>query len=106
MAEQSFEKALEELEKIVEKLEEGGGSLDDSLKFFERGVKLSRFLRTELDRAEKKIEILLKDETGELKTVPFDQENEPPKELPAEKKKEQRKDSENSGETGSGTLPF
>lgn len=106
MAEQSFEKALEELEKIVKQLEEGGGSLDESLKFFERGVTLSRFLRAELDRAEKKIEILLKDETGELKAAPFDQDNEAPQDLPPDEKKAQRKDKKDPGETDNGTLPF
>jgi len=67
----SFEKALAELEKIVEKLEEGGLSLNESLALFEKGVKLSRYLREELQKAEKKVEILLKDEKGEMKTEPF-----------------------------------
>lgn len=68
----NFEKALTELEKIVEKLEEGNLSLDQSLSLFEDGVKLARFLRGELDKAEKKVEILLKEESGEIKKVPFD----------------------------------
>lgn len=67
----SFEKALTELEQIVDKLEKGGLSLNDSLAFFEKGVKLARFLRDELDRAEKKVEILLKDDKGGLKRAPF-----------------------------------
>jgi len=71
MTEKSFEKALADLEKIVEKMEEGGLSLNESLALFEKGVKLARFLRGELDRAEKKIEILLKDEKGEIKEEPF-----------------------------------
>lgn len=76
MKEQSFEKALEELENIVEKLEEGKLPLDESLAYFEKGVKLARFLRGELDKAEKKIEILLKDEKGEMKAEAFDMEEE------------------------------
>lgn len=71
MSEKSFEKSLAELEKIVEKMEEGGLSLNESLSLFERGVKLARFLREELDKAEKKISILLKDEKGEIKEEPF-----------------------------------
>lgn len=74
MAELSFEKALEELEGIVGKLEEGGLSLNASLTLFEKGVKLSRFLREELEKAEKKTEILLKDEKGEVKAEPFELE--------------------------------
>ncbi len=71
MTEKSFEKALADLEKIVKKMEEGGLSLNESLTLFENGVKLARFLRGELDKAEKKIEILLKDEKGDIKEEPF-----------------------------------
>ena len=72
MSESGFEKSLAELEDIVEKLEKGGLALNDSLKLFEKGVKLARFLREELEKAEKKIEILLKDEKGEVKEKAFD----------------------------------
>lgn len=68
----TFEKALAELEQIVGKLEKGGISLNESLALFEKGVKMSRFLKGELDKAERKVEILLKDEKGELKTEDFD----------------------------------
>ena len=68
----SFEKALEELEKTVEKLEGGGLSLNESLSLFEEGVKLARFLREELQKAEKKVEILLKDEKGQIKKEIFE----------------------------------
>jgi exodeoxyribonuclease VII small subunit len=71
MSEPSFEKALSELERIVEKLEKGGLALNESLGLFEKGVKLARFLRDELEKAEKKIGILLKDEKGEIKEEPF-----------------------------------
>jgi exodeoxyribonuclease VII small subunit len=67
----SFEKALADLEHIVDKLEKGGLALNESLALFEKGVKLARFLRDELDCAEKKVEILLKDEKGNLKRAPF-----------------------------------
>jgi exodeoxyribonuclease VII small subunit len=72
MAEQSFEKALAELESIVAKMEKGGLPLNESLSLFEKGVKLARFLRDELEKAEKKTEILLKDEQGQIKAEPFD----------------------------------
>jgi exodeoxyribonuclease VII small subunit len=72
MSDKSFEKALAELENIVEKMEKGGLPLNESLALFEKGVKLARFLREELGKAEKKINILLKDERGELKEEPFD----------------------------------
>jgi exodeoxyribonuclease VII small subunit len=46
--------------------------LNESLGLFEKGVKLARFLREELGKAEKKIDILLKDEKGEVKAEPFE----------------------------------
>jgi exodeoxyribonuclease VII small subunit len=72
----NFEKALADLEGIVEKLEKGGLSLNESLGLFEKGVKLARFLREELGKAEKKVEILLKDEKGEVRAEPFDLDRE------------------------------
>jgi exodeoxyribonuclease VII small subunit len=67
----NFEKALADLEGIVEKLEKGGLSLNESLGLFEKGVHLARFLRDELGKAEQKVEILLKDEKGDIKAQPF-----------------------------------
>lgn len=71
MAEQKFEDAFQKLEGIVKKLEEGNLSLEDSLKAFEEGVRLSRFCSKKLDEAEKKVEILLKDSNGRLVAKPF-----------------------------------
>ncbi len=69
----SFEKKLEQLENIVQSLEDGTSTLDQSLKAFEKGVNLSRVCQEELDKAEKKIEILLK-ENGEIKgKEPFEE---------------------------------
>ena len=76
MSEQSFEKALTELEDIVDKLEKGELALNESLALFEKGVKLAKFLRGELGKAEKKIDILLKDEEGEVKEAPFELDEE------------------------------
>jgi len=72
----SFEKALTDLESIVQKLEKGGLSLNESLALFEKGVKLAKYLREELGKAEKKVEILLKDEKGEVRKEPFDLDRE------------------------------
>ena len=70
--EMKFESALEKLEEIVKKLEGGDLSLDDSLKMFEEGVKLARVCSTRLAAAERRIEVLMKDETGKLAPVPFE----------------------------------
>lgn len=56
-----LEQTLEELEQLVEKLEEGEMPLDQALKEFERGIKLTRQCQTVLKDAEQKIEILLAD---------------------------------------------
>ena len=70
MAVEKFETALKKLEEVVRKLEGGELSLDESLKAFEEGVKLSRFLAKKLNEAERKVEILLADEKG-MTTEPF-----------------------------------
>ncbi len=68
MAEMKFEEALKNLEKIVEELESGNLSLDESLKKYEEGVKLSRFCHKGLQAAQKKIQVLTKKGEGwELK---------------------------------------
>lgn len=60
----TFESSLGELEKIVRQLEDGDLSLEESLKLFEDGVKLSRECQERLTQAERRIEVLLKDEKG------------------------------------------
>lgn len=69
--EPSFEQALERLEEIVRRLEESDLPLDDSLAVFEEGVRLSRLLHHKLEEAERKVEILLKNEAGAKVPVPF-----------------------------------
>ena len=76
MAEQKFEDAFQKLEAIVKKLEDGNLSLEESLKAFEEGVRLSRLCSKKLDEAEKKVEILLKDNEGHLVSKPFSLEEE------------------------------
>lgn len=67
-----FEDALQRLEQIVDQLEGGDLALDDSLKVFEEGVALARACAKYLEEAEKRIELLTKDESGLLKTEPFE----------------------------------
>jgi exodeoxyribonuclease VII small subunit len=71
MPKEKFEEALNKLEKIVSKLEEGDIPLEESLKLFEEGIRLSRFCNQKLDEAEKKVEILLKDKNGAVRPRPF-----------------------------------
>ncbi len=68
----SFEKNLKQLEELVQTLENGDSSLNESLKAFEKGIKLSRVCNNELNKAEQKVEILLKDESKESKKEKFD----------------------------------
>ena len=72
MAKKNFEKALADLENIVQRLDENDLSLDESLSLFEEGIKLSRFCSQKLDSVEDKIEILLRDDEGDLKKEPFE----------------------------------
>ena len=76
---QTFESSLGELEKIVRKLEDGELSLEESLKLFEDGVKLSRECQERLSQAERRIEILLKDSQGNpiLQEINAENLNEP-----------------------------
>ncbi|OEU53309.1 MAG: exodeoxyribonuclease VII small subunit [Desulfobacterales bacterium C00003106] len=66
MPKQNFENAMKRLEDIVRELESGEVSLEDSLKRFEEGIKLSRLCSKKLDAIEKKISILLQDEEKEV----------------------------------------
>ena len=71
----TFESAMEQLEQIVREIENGQLTLDTAIKKFEEGVKLSRFCSDKLDEAEKKIDVLLKNEAGKMKTVPFENDD-------------------------------
>ena len=71
MSDIKFEDALGRLEQIVDQLESGDLPLEKSLKVFEEGVALARRCAKYLEEAEKRIELLTKDEAGLLKTEPF-----------------------------------
>jgi exodeoxyribonuclease VII small subunit len=103
-----FEEAIERLQTIVEELEGGSLSLEDSIARYEEGVKLSRRLTQTLDEAEKRIERLSEDAGGEPFTEPMELEGGPggepkPLEKPArEPGKGERRDPRSSP----GELPF
>jgi exodeoxyribonuclease VII small subunit len=72
MSDIKFEDALQRLEQIVDQLESGDLPLEESLKVFEEGVALARRCSKYLEEAEKRIELLTKDESGLLRTEALD----------------------------------
>ena len=72
----NFETSLEELERIVRELEQGELTLEKSLELFEQGVKLSRECQERLNQAERRIEILMRDNQGRAVVRSFDPESE------------------------------
>jgi exodeoxyribonuclease VII small subunit len=66
-----FEESLKQLETIVGQLEKGDLPLEDSIKLFEEGIRLSAVCKEELDAAEGKVQILLKQRDGSMKAEPF-----------------------------------
>ncbi len=68
----NFETSLEELESIVQALENGNLTLEESLKTFERGITLTRQCQSSLHEAEQRVNILL-EENGETESHPFEQ---------------------------------
>jgi exodeoxyribonuclease VII small subunit len=68
-----FEAALEDLELVVEQLETGDLSLEDSLEAFEKGVGLVKYCNQKLDEVEKKVELLVKDKEGKLQLKAFEE---------------------------------
>ena len=71
----TFESSLEELERIVRELEQGELPLERSLELFEHGVKLSRECQDRLNQAERRIEILMRDNQGRPAVRAFEAEN-------------------------------
>jgi exodeoxyribonuclease VII small subunit len=77
MANLTFEKAMKKLEQIVRELESGDQPLEKAIKQFEEGVQLSKFCSEKLDETEKRVTLLLKDQTGNVFEKPFISEIEP-----------------------------
>ena len=73
-SDKNFEEKLEELEKIAMQIEDGKLSLEDSISKFEEGIKLSKECTKILDDAEKKINILLENEEGDMVESKFEEE--------------------------------
>lgn len=69
----SFEDNLAELESIAKKLENGDLNLDDAISAFEKGIKLSKECTKKLDEKEKKINILVQNENGEVEEENFEE---------------------------------
>ena len=72
-----FEEAMARLEQVVNALEGGNLSLDESLRAFEEGTGLLRFCSRRLEETERRIELLLQDEGGGLRAQPFRWDEEP-----------------------------
>ncbi len=68
----TFETSLEALEQIVRELERGDLPLEKSLELFEQGIRLSRECQERLNQAERRIEVLMRDNQGRPIVAPFD----------------------------------
>ena len=76
MAKKTFEQALEQLEQIVQDLESGDLPLEKAIKRFEEGIKLSKYCNAKLDESEKRITILMQNNSGNVSEVPFEANSE------------------------------
>ena len=74
MSDKSFEESLAELEKIATEIEKGDLGLEQAMSEFEKGIKHSKECSEKLDDAEKRINILVKNENGEMTEEEFEQE--------------------------------
>jgi exodeoxyribonuclease VII small subunit len=70
----SFEQALAQLEKLVDDLESGELSLEDSIKAFEKGIELSRLCRQKLEKAEDRVRKLLEKSGGDFDLELFEED--------------------------------
>jgi exodeoxyribonuclease VII small subunit len=67
----SFEKAMARLDEIVERLESGEASLDETIRLFEEGKRLGQECRRQLTAVEKKIQVIVEQENGDIETTDF-----------------------------------
>jgi exodeoxyribonuclease VII small subunit len=77
MSKEKFEEAMARLEEIVRRMEGGEMTLEESLKAFEEGIKLSRLCVKKLDEADRRVDLLLREE-GELVAKPYAEEDRDP----------------------------
>jgi exodeoxyribonuclease VII small subunit len=69
---EQFEDALKKLQLIVERLERGDLPLEEAMECFSEGIRLAQFCQLKLEEAEKKVQMLLKDQNGSWSAIPFD----------------------------------
>ena len=74
----SFEDRLTALEAVVEKLERGDLTLDESVRLFEEGVQLSNACKVELEKAEGRVQVLVESRNGELQTAELEEDDDEP----------------------------
>jgi exodeoxyribonuclease VII small subunit len=72
----AFEERLTQLEQVVEKLERGELSLDESVRLFEEGVKLSDACKAELEKAEGRVQVLVEGRNGKMQAAEMDLDEE------------------------------
>lgn len=72
----TFEDRLTALEAVVERLERGELTLEDSVRLFEEGVRLSNACKAELDKAEGRIQVLVETQSGGLELAELDEDEE------------------------------
>lgn len=70
-----FEEHLTQLETVVEKLERGDLTLDESVRLFEEGMKLSQACKSELEQAEGRIQVLVETKGGKMQTAQMEVED-------------------------------
>jgi len=70
----SFEKSMDDLREIVDKLQSGNLKLEESIELFQEGTKLIAYSHKRLDEIQKKVKILIQDKKGELVTEDYDSE--------------------------------
>lgn len=73
MVKKKFETSLKELEEIVKQMESNDLELEDAVKKYEKGIKVSKYCLNILDKTEKKISLLSVDKSGNLQEKPFKQ---------------------------------
>ncbi|MBC8439647.1 MAG: exodeoxyribonuclease VII small subunit [Deltaproteobacteria bacterium] len=74
MVKKTFEAVLKELEEIVRQMESGDLCLEDAVKKYESGMKQSKYCLDLLDKTEKRISLITKDNDGRVKELPFENE--------------------------------
>jgi exodeoxyribonuclease VII small subunit len=84
-----FEDDLTKLEAVVERLERGDLSLDESVRLFEEGMKLSAACKAELEQAEGRVQVLVETRSGKFQVADIEMEDDPPNEIDIEDDEDQ-----------------